>query len=321
MPDGSPFPGRPARMATILYSHPACLEHDTGHDHPESARRLRAVLERVAGLALPGLEQRQAPRAERGQLTRVHDNRYVKRVFDTIPRLGEAWVAPDVVVTPGSGEACLRAAGAVTAAVEAVTAGKARNAFCAVRPPGHHAAPTNSMGFCIFNNVAVGVEQARQAHGFKRIAVVDFDVHHGNGTQAVFRNDPDVFFASIHQSMIFPKSGSRDEVGVGNILNVPLIRGTSAASFREVFEKKILTRLRAFDPDFMFISARFDAHVRDPLGDLKLMTADFHWLTSELMRIADDCCGGRLVSVLEGGYNPDALADACVAHLEALTRA
>lgn len=306
-------------MTTVLYSHPDCLEHDTGHDHPESADRLRAVLQRVDGLHFPGLQRRRAPEAARSHLTRVHDPDYVSRVFDAIPARGEAWIAPDVVVTPGSALACLRAVGAACAAVDEVKSGAARNVFCAVRPPGHHAGPHGSMGFCVFNNVAVAAAYARARHGFRRVAIVDFDVHHGNGTQSIFRHDPDVCFISVHQSMIFPMSGSSSDVGVGNILNVPLARNTSAAAFRQAVERTVLPRLRDFRPDLMFISAGFDAHIRDPLGDLKLMTADFHWLTAELMRVADAYCGGRLVSVLEGGYNPDALADACEAHLKALT--
>jgi acetoin utilization deacetylase AcuC-like enzyme len=305
-------------MTTLLFSHPACLDHDTGYGHPESAARLSALLERLDAPEFAMLQRRSAPPAQQTQLTRAHDASYVLRVLSAIPKSGEASIAPDVAVTPGSGEAALRAAGSVCAAVDAIKAGEAHNAFCAVRPPGHHAGPNSTMGFCIFNNVAVGVQHARQVHGFKRVAVIDFDVHHGNGTQAIFRNDPEVCFASIHQSMIFPRSGDSTEVGVGNLRNVPLIRGTSAAAFRDAFAREVMPHLRAFDPDFLFISAGFDAHVRDPLGDLKLMTTDFTWLTEQLKDLAEACCGGRLVSVLEGGYNPGAVADAGAAHLRVL---
>jgi acetoin utilization deacetylase AcuC-like enzyme len=305
-------------MTTFLYSHPVCLEHETGAGHPESSERLRALLDRLGEPAFEALERRTAPRAEWGQISRIHEPTYMSRVFATVPREGEAWISPDVIVSPASGEACLRAAGAVCAAVDAVATGEARNAFCAVRPPGHHAAAGSSMGFCIFNNVAVGVAHARVVHGFERIAVVDFDVHHGNGTQAIFRHDPATFFASIHQSMIFPNSGASGDVGVGNMVNVPLVRDTSAAAFQEAFEDKILPAMRAFRPEFVFVSAGFDAHVRDPLGDLRLMTADFSRLTGALMAVAEACCGGRLVSVLEGGYNPEALADACAVHVQTL---
>jgi acetoin utilization deacetylase AcuC-like enzyme len=307
-------------MTTILYSHPACLKHDTGYGHPESAERLSALLERLEKSDFDGLERRSAPCAERAQLARAHSMPYITKVFDTLPAKGEAHLAPDTVMSPGSLGAAMRAAGAVCAAVDAVQAGEAQNAFCAVRPPGHHAAAVNTMGFCIFNSVAVGVEQARKVHGLKRVAVVDFDVHHGNGTEAIFRNDPDVMVASIHQSLIFPNSGDSSEVGAGNIVNVPLARHTAARKFQEAFESKLLPRVMDFAPELLFISAGFDAHVRDPLADQHLMTADFVWLTELLMAVADAHCGGRLVSALEGGYNPEAVATAGAAHVGALMR-
>ncbi|HEY5598094.1 MAG TPA: histone deacetylase family protein, partial [Kiloniellales bacterium] len=255
---------------------------------------------------------------ERAQIARAHDISYISKVYETVPGDGEAYISPDTILTPGSLNASLRAAGAVCAAVDSVATGKAANAFCAVRPPGHHAAAGTTMGFCVFNNVAVGVEQARQVHGYRRIAVVDFDVHHGNGTEAIFRSDPDVMVASIHQSMIFPRTGDSTDVGVGNIVNVPLVRETPAAEFRRAFASRIIPRVAEFDPDLLFVSAGFDAHIRDPLGNQKLTTADFAWLTEILMRVADRHCGGRLVSVLEGGYNPEAVALACAAHVETL---
>ena len=275
---------------------------------------------KLSAPAFEGLERRSAPCAERAQLLRAHDEAYVAKVFATVPGEGEAFIAPDTMVSPGSLKAAMRAAGAVCAAVDAVAAGEADNAFCAVRPPGHHAAAGNTMGFCVFNNVAVGAEHARQARGFRRVAVVDFDVHHGNGTEAIFRTNPDVMVASIHQSLIFPNTGDSSETGVGNIVNVPVARRIRAEEFRRAFEQKLLPPLRAFDPDFLFISAGFDAHIRDPLGDQRLMTADFAWLTEALLRVAEEHCGGRLVSVMEGGYNPAALADACQAHVGALMR-
>ncbi len=307
-------------MTTLLYAHPACLGHETGHGHPESADRLKALLARLEEPEFDGLERRSAPCAERAQLARTHDINYIRRVFDLVPAEGEAYVSPDTVLSPGSLGACMRAAGAVCAAVDAVLAGEARNAFCAVRPPGHHAAAANTMGFCVFNNVAVGVEQARQVHGLKRVAVVDFDVHHGNGTEAIFRSDPDVMVASIHQSLIFPRSGDSSETGAGNIVNVPLVRDTPAKGFRKAFEQKILPRLMEFAPELLFVSAGFDAHVRDPLGDQHLMTADFAWLTDLLVAVADSHCDGRLVSALEGGYEPDVVAHAGAAHIGALMR-
>ncbi len=307
-------------MTTILYSHPACLGHDTGHGHPESAERLRALLARLDKPEFDALERRSAPCAERAQLARAHDMPYISKVFETLPTEGEAYMAPDTVMSPGSLGAAMRAAGAVCAAVDAVQDGAAQNAFCAVRPPGHHAAAANTMGFCIFNSVAVGVEQARQVHGLERVAVVDFDVHHGNGTEAIFRNQPNVMVASIHQSLIFPNSGDSSDIGAGNIVNVPLARHTAAKTFRQAFESKIVPRLMAFVPELLFISAGFDAHVRDPLADQHLMTADFGWLTERLMAVADDHCSGRLVSTLEGGYDPEAVASAGAAHVGALMR-
>jgi len=307
-------------MTTILYSHSACLGHDTGHGHPESAERLKALLARLDEPEFDGLDRRSAPCAERAQLARAHDMPYITKVFDTVPNEGEAYLAPDTVMSPGSLGAAMRAAGSLCAAVDAVLGGEAQNAFCAVRPPGHHAAATNTMGFCVFNNIAVGVEQARQKHGVERIAVVDIDVHHGNGTEAIFRNDPDVMVASIHQSLIFPNTGDSCEVGAGNIVNVPLVRNTAAKDFRQAFEGKLIPRLMEFAPELLFISAGFDAHVRDPLADQRLMTTDFAWLTELLMAVADSHCGGRLISTLEGGYNPEAVASAGAAHVGALMR-
>lgn len=307
-------------MTTVLYSHSACLGHDTGYGHPESAERLKALLARLEEPEFDGLERRSAPCAERAQLARAHDMPYITKVFKTVPAKGEAYLAPDTVVSPGSLGAAMRAAGSLCAAVDAVLGGEAQNAFCAVRPPGHHAAATNTMGFCVFNNIAIGVEQARQKHGVARIAVVDIDVHHGNGTEAIFRNDPNVMVASIHQSLIFPNSGDSREVGAGNIVNVPLVRNTAAKDFRQAFEGKLIPRLMEFAPELLFISAGFDAHVRDPLADQRLMTTDFGWLTELLMAVADSHCNGRLISTLEGGYNPEAVASAGAAHVGALMR-
>lgn len=307
-------------MTTILYTHSACLGHDTGHGHPESAERLKALLARLDEPEFDGLERRSAPCAERAQLARAHDMAYITKVFNTVPTEGEAYLAPDTVVSPGSLGAAMRAAGSLCAAVDAVLEGEAQNAFCAVRPPGHHAAASNTMGFCVFNNIAVGVEQARQKHGVERIAVVDIDVHHGNGTEAIFRNDPNVMVASIHQSLIFPNTGDACEVGAGNIVNVPLVRNTAAKDFRQAFESRLIPRLMEFGPELLFISAGFDAHVRDPLADQRLMTSDFGWLTELLMAVAESHCGSRVVSTLEGGYNPEAVASAGAAHIGALMR-
>jgi acetoin utilization deacetylase AcuC-like enzyme len=305
-------------MTTILYSHPDCLSHDTGNGHPESAERLRALLARLDDAEFAALDRREAPAAQRSQISRVHAARYIAKVFEAVKSNEPANIAPDTIVARSSTSAFMRAAGAICAAVDAVIAGEARNAFCAVRPPGHHAAPGNTMGFCVFNNAAIGAEQARKAHGLERVAVVDFDVHHGNGTQTIYRTDPGVMVASIHQAMIFPMSGAKHETGVGNIVNVPILRNAPAAQFRDAFETGILPPLRAFRPEMIFLSAGFDAHLSDPLGDQKLAPGDFAWLTEQLMAVADECCGGRLVSILEGGYNPAAVAQSGAAHVRAL---
>ena len=307
-------------MTTVLYTHPACLEHETGGGHPESAERLKALLSRLSEPEFDALEWRAAPRVERGQLSRVHDIPYISKVFATAPKVNEAYISPDTVMSPGSLGAATRAAGAVCAAVDAVVSGEALNAFCAVRPPGHHAATANTMGFCIFNNIAVGVAQARHIHGLKRMAVVDFDVHHGNGTEVIFRNDPNIMVASIHQSLIFPNSGASCDTGASNLVNVPLARNTSAKDFRQAFENEIVTRVMEFEPDMLFVSAGFDAHVSDPLGDQQLTTDDFGWLTEHLMAIAERHCGGKMVSALEGGYDPAAVAQAGASHIAALMR-
>ncbi len=308
-------------MATLLYSHPACLDHDTGDAHPESAERLRAVLAALGGAEFAALERRRAPRAEQGQLSRVHERGYIARILGQRAEAGRIALDFDTVLSPGSGEAALRAAGAVCAAVDAVAAGEARNAFCAVRPPGHHAEPARAMGFCLFNNVAIGALHAGVARGYERVAVIDFDVHHGNGTQEVAERHPELYFVSTHQSLIFPNTGVASERSAGNILNIPLARGWGGAEFRRVFRDRVLPALRSFGPDFLLLSAGFDAHLADPIGDLRLVNADFHWATAELAGLAAECCEGRLVSTLEGGYEPRALAAACAVHVEALMAA
>ncbi|HAA92285.1 MAG TPA: acetoin utilization protein, partial [Rhodospirillaceae bacterium] len=239
-----------------------------------------------------------------------------------IEEKGHAALDGDTHVSPGSGEAALRAAGAVCAAVDAVIEGDAKNAFCAVRPPGHHAEPAIAMGFCLFNNVAVGAEQARVEHGLKRAAAIDFDVHHGNGTQAMFWNEADLFYGSTHQFPLYPGTGKESDIGVdGNIVNAPLPPYAGSEEFHTAMETTILPALRAFAPEILFISAGFDAHADDPLAMLNLTEDDFRWATTELCKVADEFCGGRVVSTLEGGYNLEALARSTAAHLEALMEA
>jgi len=309
-------------MTTILFSHPACLQHDTGHGHPERTARLESVLSALEAERFAGLERREAPRAEREQIARVHPRAFVDRVLDAIPAQGHLGIDMDTIVSPGSGEAALRAAGAACAAVDAVMAGEADNAFCAVRPPGHHAEPERAMGFCLFNNVAIGAAQARAVHGLQRVAVVDFDVHHGNGTQAMFWGDGDLFFGSTHQMPLYPGTGSHNERGVsGNIVNVPLPPFAGSEEFRLAMAEGVLPALRQFAPEFILISAGFDANEDDPLAQLRFRDEGYAWATAELKQAARDCCDGRLVSTLEGGYDLSALAASAAAHVQALMAA
>ncbi len=309
-------------MTTLLYSHAACTEHDPGSMHPESPARLRAILARLDQTDFADLERREAPRASREQIARVHPAAFVDAVLQAIPESGRVGLDADTIVSPGSGEAALRAAGAVAAAVDAVVAGEAANGFCAVRPPGHHAEPTRAMGFCLFNNVAVGALQAREVHDLARIAVIDFDVHHGNGTQAMFWDDPGLFYASTHQMPLYPGTGSREERGVSNnIVNAPLAPGAGSGDFRKAMTENVLPALEDFNPDLVMISAGFDAHAADPLAGLNLHEEDYAWATEELLAVARRSCAGRLVSTLEGGYDLNALANSAAVHVKCLMAA
>jgi acetoin utilization deacetylase AcuC-like enzyme len=308
-------------MTTLLLTHPACLEHDTGFGHPERADRLRAIDDGLSGDTFKALTREEAPRADLNQIERLHPKAYVELVHAAIPTQHLNWLDPDTVVSPGSWEAALRAAGAIVRAVDQVAAGQADNAFCAVRPPGHHAEPSHAMGFCLFNNVAIGALHARAAHGAKRVAVVDFDVHHGNGTQAAFWTDKDLFYGSTHQMPLFPGTGALDETGVGNIFNAPLAPGDGSEEFRAAYEERILPALDTFAPDFLLVSAGFDAHLKDPLAQLRLLEPDFAWVTEKLLEAAAKHTGGKLVSTLEGGYDLDALAASTAVHVQALMSA
>src|SRR6516162_10358713 len=305
-------------MTTLLYTHPACLEHDPGSHHPESATRLRAVLETLGDLAFARLERREAPEAAIDDLARVHPRRHVERILRAVPESGYVGIDADTIMSPGSGEAALRAAGAVVAAVDSVVTQEADNAFCAVRPPGHHAEPERAMGFCLFNNIAVGALRARAVHKLHRIAVIDFDVHHGNGTQATFAADDGLFYASTHQSPLYPGTGSMSETGVGNIVNVPLRPMSGSGQFRAGMRERVLPALAAFRPELMLISAGFDAHRSDPLAQLMLDEEDYTWVTEKLIEIAYRHAGGRLVSALEGGYDLPALGASVAAHIRVL---
>jgi len=309
-------------MFTTLFTHSACLEHDTGLGHPECSDRLRAVLAALEAEDFHLLERAEAPRAEIEQIARVHPLSHIERVMRAVPESGHAGIDADTVLSPLSGEAALRAAGAVTAAVDSVATGHSRNAFCAVRPPGHHAERAKAMGFCLFNNVAVGALHARAVHGLQRIAVMDFDVHHGNGTQDIFQDDPDLLYCSTHQSPLYPGTGDAGEKGeYGNCVNAPLPAMAGSPEFRHAMTHVILPAIDHFKPDLILISAGFDAHSRDPLASLHLMDDDFAWATRKLGDLARTHCGARIVSVLEGGYNLRALASACAAHVRELMAA
>jgi len=305
-------------MTTVIFTHKACYAHDMGYGHPERPERLRAVVAALEEESFADLVWEQAPLALRDQVTRVHPHDHFDTIEHLAPVEGLVQIDGDTAMSPGSFEASLRAAGAVCAAVDEVMTGKARNAFCAVRPPGHHAEPKQAMGFCIFNSVAVGAEQARARHGARRIAVVDFDVHHGNGTQAAFEADADVLYISSHQSPLYPGTGRISERGVGNIHNIELPPGAGSREFRQGYEIMLLPALEAFKPELILVSAGFDGHARDPLAQLRLSAEDYAWVTRHLVEIAGRCCGGRLVSTLEGGYDLTALADSTAAHVRAL---
>jgi acetoin utilization deacetylase AcuC-like enzyme len=305
-------------MTTLLYTHPACLEHDPGRGHPESPDRLRAVLAALDGPDFARLARREAPAVALDDIFRVHPRDLVEQLLAAVPQEGHVGIDADTVMSPGSGEAALRAAGAVVAAVDAVIAGEADNAFCAVRPPGHHAEPRRPMGFCLFNNVAIGALRAREAHGLARVAVIDFDVHHGNGTQARFADDSSLFYASTHQYPLYPGTGGAGETGVGNIVNVPLAPMAGSQQFRLGMTRTVLPALEEFRPEMVLISAGFDAHKADPLAQLQLNEADFTWATEQLLAIAHTHARGRVVSTLEGGYDLRALGASAAAHVRVL---
>ena len=300
----------------LLYTHASCLAHDAGPGHPESPSRLHAVLEALSSDRFSALDRIEAPRVLREQLARAHASQLIETVFASAPDEGYARLDPDTAMSPASLEAAQRAAGAVCAAVDAMIDGEATRAFCAVRPPGHHATRDAAMGFCLFNNVAIGAAHAL-ARGIERVAIVDFDVHHGNGTQDIFWDEPRVLYASTHQSPLYPGTGLRGETGAGNILNAPLPRGASGIEFRAAFDE-IIQRLRQFAPQLVMISAGFDAHRLDPLADLNLVADDYAWATQALVSIARTHAMGRVISSLEGGYSLQALRESVAAHVAAL---
>jgi acetoin utilization deacetylase AcuC-like enzyme len=305
-------------MSTALLTHPDCLGHITPDGHPERVDRLHAVLAALDGLALTRIA---APFAAEDDLLRCHPRGYVDGLRNASPARGWHTLDPDTHMSPGTLAAAMRAAGSVVNAVDLVMAGDATNAFCAVRPPGHHAEADIAMGFCLFGNVAIGAKHALDHHGLARVAIVDLDVHHGNGTQALLQDDPRVLFISTHEMPNYPGTGDPDDDGPhGTVLNIAMREGDGGPAFRLAFDRAIMPRLRAFKPDMLFISAGFDAHAADPLAGLTLQAADFGWMTAALCDLADECCQGRVVSVLEGGYDLDGLATSAKAHVTELMR-
>ena len=304
----------------LLFTHPSMLDHGVPPGHPERAQRLEAVLGALEGFSL---ESRQAPWATRKAVARVHTSAYISAMEAQFPKAGEGMVAldtGDTFLSDGSREAAWRAAGAVVAAVDAVMAGDDTKAFCAVRPPGHHAEPSQAMGFCIFNSIAVGALHALDGHGLRRVCVVDFDVHHGNGTQAVAEKEARLLFASTHQSPLYPGTGRVSETGInGNVVNVPLPAGAGSVLWRAAMDQTVLPAIEAFAPELVFVSAGFDAHSADPLAEMALEDGDYAWAGTQLVIAAGRSAKGRIVASLEGGYNLVALASATAAFVGGLT--
>lgn len=300
-------------MTTAFITHPDCLTHVTPPGHPERVARLEVVLAAVKDMDLLRVK---APLAAEDDLLRVHPAAYIAAIRRAAPQQGSRALDADTHMSPGTLAAAHRAVGAVVRAVDMVMAGEAANAFAAVRPPGHHAERETPMGFCLFGNVAIAAKHALDHHGLTRVAIVDFDVHHGNGTQDLVEDDPRILFCSTHQMPLYPGTGHPDETGVDdNVLNVPLPEGAGSKAFRDVMERVVLPRVDAFAPELLLISAGFDAHRADPLAGLMLETADFAWVTGRLCDIAERHCAGRVVSALEGGYDLEALAASVAAHV------
>lgn len=305
-------------MKTLYYHHADFLNHDTGTDHPECAGRLKSIELTLAAPEYASLIRLAPPLGTEQHIRLIHPQSHIDAIFSAIPEQGKHYLDQDTVLSPGSGLAALRAVGAVCDAVDKVLTGEADNAFCAIRPPGHHAEPLKAMGFCLFNNIAIAANYARHRYQLQRIAIIDFDVHHGNGTQSAFYHQANVLYASSHEIPSYPGTGHPSETGVGNIFNVPLAAGDSGVEFRQKYNRIILPAVRKFKPDLLLISAGFDAHKDDPLAAIMLVEDDFKWITQELMEIADSCCKGRIISALEGGYSLKALASSVAIHVETL---
>lgn len=309
-------------MSTLLISHPAFLEHLTPLGHPERPDRLRAIERALEAEKFQTLARSQAPLASLETVALCHPMEYIVAVREAAPREGLIQLDADTAMSPGTFEAALRAAGGAIHAVDEVLTKKAANAFVAARPPGHHAETARPMGFCLFDNAAIAARYSQQRYGLASAAIVDFDVHHGNGSQEIFWADKTVMYCSTHQMPLFPGTGAVGETGEHNtIVNAPLRPGDGGAAFRAAFETRILPRLGEFRPELVIISAGFDAHMRDPLANINLAEADFIWATQKIMDLADGCAGGRVISLLEGGYDLQALGNSVAAHVATLMHA
>lgn len=308
-------------MATLLIHHPVFTEHLVPFGHPERPERIQAVEAALAGERFAPLLREEARMADVEMILLCHPQSHLEAMRHYSPSESMIRIDADTTMSPKTLEAALIAVGGACQAVDAVMDGDAKNAFCAMRPPGHHAEPDRAMGFCFFNQAAIAARHAQRGHGIERVAIVDWDVHHGNGTQAIFWDDPSVLYASTHQMPLYPGTGAASETGSGNIVNAPLAAGADGEDFRAAFETIILPALDTFRPQLIIISAGFDAHQRDPLGELELDDADFAWATERLMEIADRHSHGRIVSILEGGYDLKALASSTAAHVDVLMRA
>jgi len=307
-------------MATRFYSHSVFLDHVTPAGHPERPDRLRAITKVLEHEAFDDLKRLEAPMGDESALLLAHPQSHVDRVRAAIPAEGMEQVDADTWVSPGSWEAAIRAVGASTAAVDDVFTKRADNVFVACRPPGHHAEKDQAMGFCLFNNAAIAARHAQKEHGAERVVILDWDVHHGNGTQDIFWDDPSVLYCSTHQMPLYPGTGELSETGAGNIVNAPLSAGSGSDAFREAMDVALLPRIEDFRPDLIIISAGFDAHHRDPLAELKLTEDDFNWATGKLMDSAGRWSGNRVVSLLEGGYDLQGLGLSVAAHLSRLMK-
>jgi acetoin utilization deacetylase AcuC-like enzyme len=306
-------------VTTLFLSHSSYFDHDTGPGHPERPVRIRVITKALEHERYAALIRADAPGVDRAAILRVHPAHYIEAIEAAAPARGRVQIDADTVMSAQSFAAIAHCVGGVAAAVDEVMRGGAKNAFVAMRPPGHHAGTASPMGFCFFNNAAIAARHAQAAHGAERVAILDFDVHHGNGTQEIFWSDPSVLYASTHQMPLFPGTGGRDERGEhDNIVNAPLRAGNDGEIFREAMETRLLPRVTAFRPDLIVISAGFDGHRLDPLGGLNLVEADFAWATARLMEIAEKHAKGRIVSLLEGGYHLEGLARSAAAHVETL---